>query len=166
MYTKKEYDALSPSERDSYIKTLLLKILEINKNGSTIPQITKKLNEYFGENYINRLTIWRHLELLNSTREAYKIEYGRVSVYYKNGIMIHHLFQKDIKLKNREYGFTFVKNLFGEEVYVQEKEMDKQGTSIICGGLNIPLSEIKEFISLLDKAKEEADRYVKQTQNV
>lgn len=163
MYTKSEYDALSPPDREAYIKTLLIKILKLNKNGVTIPQITKALNEYFGQNYISRLTIWRHLELFASTREAYKIEYG-VSVYYHNGIMIHHLFKKDFQLKNRKYGFIFVKNLFGDELYVQEKETNKHGTPVVAGGLNIPLTEIEKFADILGKAKGEAEDFLKKAE--
>jgi hypothetical protein len=142
MLTKNQFTAMASGEKERYTSKILKRILEQNQNGVTLGQIDK--NTYF-----NKATIWRHLEKLVTTREAYKLEFGRVSVYYANGKLIRPLFSEDITVGEKVYPIFFVRNNLGDFVYLQEKKEDRLGRAEVCGGLIIPLSQTETFAKRL-----------------
>src|SRR5437879_2621761 len=73
---QEEIKALRPSDRESYVESILQEILAINSRGVTISQVVDSTG-------FTRETVSKHLERLVTTREAYKLDRG-VSVFYKN----------------------------------------------------------------------------------
>ena len=159
LFTEEQFVVLTPAEKEKYITAVLKKILEVNPNGVTISQISKELD------YFSRASIWRHLELLSATREGYKLNFGKVAIYYPNGKQIHHVFQNDVKLGENLFGFFFVKNNFGEFLYIQEKKEDRLGMKEVCGGLVIPTSRIAEFVDSINKSCKEVEKYANSNTN-
>lgn len=153
LFTEEQFGSLTPIEKEKYVTGVLKKILEANPNGVTISQIAKELS------YFSRASVWRHLELLMATREGYRLDFGKVAIYYPNGKQIHHAFQNDVKLGDSIYGFFFVTNNFGDFLYIQEKKEDKLGMKEVCGGLVIPASDIPEFIETINKSFKEVEKY-------
>src|SRR5205807_8951877 len=74
----KEVISMRPQDREHYIEKIMLKILEMNPRGVTIPEIASRTGFY-------RDTVGKHLDKLVATREGYRVVRGNVSVYYKNG---------------------------------------------------------------------------------
>jgi len=62
-----EIKRLSPSDRDYYIRNVILEILELNKRGITVSQVSQKLP-------FSRPTIAKHLDILVAIGEGYKIQ--------------------------------------------------------------------------------------------
>lgn len=135
---KDQFSAMSPEEKERYTAKVLKRLLEMNPNGLTLGQVSEGT-------YFNRSSIWRHLEKLVTTRESYKLEFGRVSVYFANGKLIHSLFSEDIAVDGKTYPIFFVRNNLGDFVYIQEKQEDRLGRSDVCGGLVIPLKSVGVF---------------------
>lgn len=155
MLEEDNFKALPSNEKQTYIESLLNKILRLNPNGITISQIISALG------YFNKSTVWMHLENLVSIREAYKLEMGKTNVYYPNGQMIHPLLREDIEIDDKTFSFFAVKNNFGNFIYLQEKKKDRLGVATACGGLVIPLKNAEEFLEQFKKAVKEADDIVR-----
>jgi hypothetical protein len=154
---EEKFDALPAKEKEYYMRAVLLKILELNPNGISAPQIGRVT-------FFSRPTVWRHLENMVATREAYKLEFGKAVVYYPNGKMIHPLFSEDVVLDDKAYAFFFIKNNFGDFVYIQEKTEDRLGRTAVCGGLILPLTALDKFINRLERAKEEVVNFVTESE--
>lgn len=154
LLSQEQFKALASGEKERYTAKVLKRLLELNTNGLTLSQIAD--NSYF-----NRATIWRHLEKLVNTKESYKLEFGRVSVYYANGKMIHPLFSEDIKIENKTYPIFFVRNNLGDFAYIQEKQEDRFGRTEISGGLVIPLKHTHVFAERLLQVKDKAEEVLK-----
>lgn len=148
-----KFEVLPSTEKERYIRQALRTILELNRNGVTAPQIHRATG-------FSRPTVWRHLEQMTATREAYKLDYGHTAVYYANGKMLHHLFKEDLKIDDRSYAFILVSNNFGEFVYLQEKRLTRLGNAEIAGGLLIPVPAFEKFITALNHAHEEVEKHV------
>lgn len=136
--------SLSPSDRDRYMDRLLFQILELNQKGATIPEIEEATG-------LNRNTVTKHLDRLVSLREAFKIQRGILSIYYRNGRVVHaknieHKFAKD-----KRYSFFRLVNDEGKFVYIQEKEANVYGTVIVKGGIIIRDEDLFEFLNELQK---------------
>jgi biotin operon repressor len=143
-----QFKVMPALEKDSYLDKTLKKILDLNSNGITAPVIARALG-------VNASTIWRHLEKLTSTREGYKISYGKTTVYYPNGKMIHHFKKEDLILRDKAYSFFYVVNNFGKFMYLQEKKQDRLGASEVVGGLLIPVNKIGEFVNAIIESSKE-----------
>ena len=150
MLDEERFKALPSGDKQTYIESLLNKILRLNTNGITVSQIIGSIC------YFNKSTIWMHLENLVSTREAYKLEMGKTNVYYPNGKMVHPLLRDDIEIDGKTFLFFSVKNNFGDFIYLQERKKDRLGVASTCGGLIIPLKSAEEFLSQFKKAIKEA----------
>ena len=146
-----QFKVMPALEKDSYLDRVLRKILELNPNGITAPVIARALG-------INATTIWRHLEKLTSTREGYKISYGKTTVYYPNGKMIHHFKKEDLLLGDKAYSFFYVVNNFGKFMYLQEKKQDRLGASEVVGGLLIPINKVEEFVNAIMESSREINK--------
>lgn len=151
---QEQYKELASGEKERYTGKVLKKLLELNKNGLTLGQISEKT-------YFNKATIWRHLEKLVNTKEAYKLEFGRLSVYFSNGKLIHSLFSEDIKFENKTYPIFFVRNNLGDFIYLQEKQEDKFGRIEVIGGLVLPLKNAEIFAERLMQAEKKVKEVLK-----
>jgi len=148
-----KFEVLPSTEKERYIRQVLKAILDLNHNGVTAPQIHRAIG-------FSRPTVWRHLEQMTATHEAYKLDYGHTSVYYANGRMLRHLFKDDLKVNDRTYSFILVANNFGEFIYLQEKRLTRLGNVEVSGGLLIPVPAFEKFINALNHAHEEVEKHV------
>lgn len=140
---QEEIKSLRPKDRDAYISKLILDILELNINkGITIPEIVKNTK-------LNRITIAKHLNRLVSIREAYSVSRGKLTIYYKNGRIVHQTNMKDTYLQDRIYSFYRLKNEDGDFIYIQEKERDKYNRIVVKGGILIRDQDFVKFLSEL-----------------
>jgi predicted transcriptional regulator len=135
----KEVITMRPQDREHYIDKIILNILEMNPRGVTVSEIVRKTSFY-------RDTVAKHLERLVATREAYSIVRGNVTVYYKNGQVVHAIDVKDATSPHRTYTFYKLQNEDGKFVYVQEKELDEFRAVTVKGGIMIDARYAMEFI--------------------
>jgi len=139
----KEVITMRPQDREHYIDKIILSILEMNPRGVTISEIVRKTSFY-------RDTVSKHLERLVATREAYSIVRGNITVYYKNGQVVHATDVKDATSPNRTYTFYKLQNEDGEFVYIQEKELDEFRAVKVKGGIMIDARYALQFIRQLE----------------
>jgi len=143
--------SMSPTARDRYMERVILQILELNPQGATISEIAGKTGFY-------RATITKHLNRLVAIREAYKIQRGILSIYYKNGKVVHarnveHKFADD-----KRFSFFRLVNEEGKSVYIQEKETNNLGTVKVKGGIIIKDADFLEFMKELQKFMMEVEK--------
>lgn len=140
---QEEIKSLRPKDRDSYISKLIRDILTLNvAKGITIPEIVKRTK-------LNRVTVAKHLDRLVATREAYSVSRGKLTIYYKNGRIVHQTNLKDTYLKDRIYSFFRLRNEDGKFIYIQEKERDKYNRVVVKGGVLIRDQDFVKFLSEL-----------------
>lgn len=137
-----EIKALSPVERDSYIQSVILEILKMNPRGVTIYQISSKIP-------FSRPTIAKHLDVLVAIGEAYKVQRGNLSVYYKNGKIVHETDVKSTVVDDKIYTFYKLENAEGKFLYIQEKELDEFRSPRVKGGVMVNEKDIQSFFQEL-----------------
>jgi len=151
MRTQEEVLSMSPKDRDKYMEHIILKILEINQQGATIPEIA-------GATGLYRNTIAKHLNRLVAIREAYKIERGAVSIYYKNGKVSHAKNVEHSFANDKRYSFFRLLNDDEKSIYIQEKETNIFGTTKVKGGIIIRDENFLEFMKELQKFMVEVEK--------
>jgi DNA-binding transcriptional ArsR family regulator len=140
---KEEIRSLRPKDRDAYTSKLILDILELNiSKGITIPEIAQRTK-------LSRITIAKHLSKLVAMREAYSVSRGKLTIYYKNGRIVHQTNMKDTYLEDRIYSFYRLNNEDGNFIYIQEKERDKFNRVVVKGGILIRDQDFIKFLSEL-----------------
>jgi len=140
---QEEIKSLRPKDRDAYISKLILDILQLNAHkGITIPEVVKKTK-------LNRITISKHLNRLVSIREAYCVSRGKLTIYYKNGRIVHQTNMRDTYLDDRVYSFYRLKNEDGNFIYIQEKEQDRYNRVVVKGGILVRDQDFLRFLSEL-----------------
>jgi DNA-binding transcriptional ArsR family regulator len=144
MRTQEEVLSMSPKDRDKYMEHTVLEILKLNPQGVTISEITDATG-------LNRVTITKHLNRLLAIREAYRVERGSVSIYYKNGKVSHARTVEHSFANDKRYGFFRLINDNEKSIYIQEKETNAFGTVKVKGGIIIRDQEFFEFIKELQK---------------
>jgi len=142
--TQEDLQGLRPKDRDECIEKLLLQILELNPQGVTIGEVTEQTK-------INRNTVASHMKTLVAIREAYDISRGKLSVFYKNGKVVHarsteHKFPND-----RFYRFYRLENDQGRFIYVQERQLDEFRAVKVNGGIMINDKDFLHFLKELQK---------------
>ena len=135
----KEVISMRPQDRQHYVEKIMLRMLEMNARGVTIPEIAARTSFY-------RDTVAKHLEKLVATREAYRVTRGNVSIYYKNGQVVHATDVKDASSPNRTYSFYKLENEDGKFVYVQEKEVDEVRAVTVRGGIMVDARYAVQFL--------------------
>jgi len=138
----KEVVSMRPQDREHYVEKIILGILEMNPRGVTVSEIARKTSFY-------RDTVAKHLERLVATREAYSVMRGNVTVYYKNGQVVHATDVKDTTSSDRTYTFYKLENEDGKFVYIQEKELDEFRSVRVRGGIMIDARYALQFLKEL-----------------
>ena len=144
MRTPKQVLSMSPRDRDKYMEHIILEILKVNPQGATISEIVEATN-------LNRITITKHLNRLVAIREAYRVERGSVSIYYKNGKVSHARTVEHSFANDKRYSFFRLINDDEKSIYIQEKETNAFGTVKVKGGIIIRDQDFFEFIKELQK---------------
>lgn len=163
MRSREEVLSMSPRDRDKYMEHVILEMLRLNPRGATISEITDATGFY-------RDTIGKHLNRLTAIREAYKIERGAVSIYYKNGKILHaktveHSFKND-----KRFTFFRLQNEEEKSIYIQEKETNSLGTVKVKGGIVVRDEDFLEFMKelqnfIVEVEKIESDEQTKSKSN-
>ena len=146
IFAVEEIKRLSPSERDSYIQNTILEILGMNRH-VTISQLSKQLP-------FSRPTITKHLDMLTAIGEAYCIQMGNLSVYSKNGKIVHEADVQSIVVHDKAYVFYKLKNQEGDFLYIQEKYSDEFNAPRVKGGIMINSRDLPNFLERLQKFAE------------
>jgi len=89
--------------------------------------------------------------MLVALGEAYKIERGNLSIYYRNGKVIHESDLRSRRVGGRLYTFYKLENDEGQFIYIQEKEEDAFRSTKVKGGIMISLSDFPDFVRELEK---------------
>ena len=140
----KSLRSLRPKDRDQYVEKLILRILELNPQGVTISEIADHTE-------INRNTVSSHMKTLAAIREAYAINRGKLSIFYKNGKVVHarsteHKFPND-----RFYKFYRLVNEQGKFIYIQERQLDEFRAIKVKGGIMVKDEDFMHFMKELRK---------------
>lgn len=143
--TYEEIRSLPPHEKGRFIESSVQSLVQINKDrGLALSEIEKTTK--FPKN-----TLIKHVELLHSKRNIYKISRGRFSIYYPN-LTSNEVQFRDImygKGNSQRYGVRIVENIAGKHVLIQEREIDENGFVEDVGGVMIPLAKISELTNML-----------------
>ena len=135
-----EIKYLSPYEREEYIRNVLIELLSAKNNGITIPEAVELTR-------FNRVTLAKHLEYLTSIREAYKRKRGGVTIYFKNGRLVHPTSNREIFFEDKKYSFLRLENDEGEFIYIQENKKDDNDLYKVNGGIIIALKNFQDFLN-------------------
>jgi hypothetical protein len=147
-----ELNKMPPSERKRHIRTILLKIVNKNENGITVPTL-EKLTSF------DQRTISKHMEFLTAIREAYKLEMGNQIIYYPNGKLMHPSDNIEKQIGDKFYKFSLIENnIFGKFLYIQEREKDIFNAFVVKGGLVVEQDKINEFIESLKEVESHGNR--------
>jgi DNA-binding Lrp family transcriptional regulator len=130
---------MRPKDKERYIETVVLELLQVNPRGITIREVSDKTG-------FNRDTVAKHLERLVATREAYKTVRSNLSVYYRNGQVVHATDVKDASAPSRRYTFFKLENEEGKFYYIQEKEVDEFRAIRVKGGIFVNADYAMQFI--------------------
>lgn len=133
--------SMRPKDKDGCIQKLLLEILELNSQGITIAELMEQTR-------IHRNTLTGHMKTIVATREAYELKRGKLSVYYKNGKVVHAK-STECRFNDRFYKFFRLKNEQGNFVYVQERQMDEFRAIKVNGGIMIKDEDFLVFLKEL-----------------
>jgi hypothetical protein len=144
MLSSEEIQALKPTERENYVRSLIKSILSRNENGIMTSEMADATN-------LNRITVTKHLEYLVAIREAYKSDRGAGSIYYVNGRLIHPTDRLSIPIGNKVYEFFKLENAEGNFVFIQEKEQDELRSITVKGGIMIRCQDLFQFMDGLQK---------------
>jgi len=149
--TQEEVLSISPKDREKYMEHTILEILRLNLQGATVTEITEATG-------LNRVTITKHLNRLVAIREAYRIERGPVSIYYKNGKISHSRNVEHSFANDKRYSFFRLINDEEKSVYIQEKETNSFGTVKVKGGIIVKDEDFFEFMKELQKFMIEVEK--------
>lgn len=131
LYTEKEFEGLSQSQKEKHGEYVIKHILENAKESLIISQIKESVP------YLNEKTIQRYLDKLVNTNVAYKKLIGRTYIYYLNGRLLHESLKEDMQAGDKLYSFFHIKNPDGEFVFIQEKKKGDFKDFSITGGILI-----------------------------
>ncbi|MEK6884731.1 MAG: hypothetical protein AABY22_34180 [Nanoarchaeota archaeon] len=131
LYTEKEFNGLSQSQKEKHCEYVIKRILENAKDGVIISQIKELIP------YLNEKTIQRHLDKLVNTNVSYKKLIGRAYLYYLNGRLLHQSLKEDMQAGDKLYSFYHIKNPDGEFIFIQEKKRGDFRDFSTTGGILI-----------------------------
>jgi hypothetical protein len=150
---KTEYLKLPPTERELYVREILLQTVRKNENGVTVGLLAKRLP-------FDSRTIEKHLSILTYTNQIYSVMVGSTQLFLPNSIPMHPAKKQSFQTKSREYTAYVLVNRLGEFVFIQEKKKT-EFTKEIGGGILIPLTDFDEFVKFLDGFKSDIKSFKK-----
>lgn len=139
---EKEIESMRPREKQRYIESVILKVLERSPRGATISEIESRT--HFARN-----TVTKHLNRLVATRQATRAVRSGVSIYYRNGNVVAAIDYRDRTNPDHFYTLMKLRNEDGDFVYVQEKEVDELRSIKVRGGVMIAASVAPGFVKRL-----------------
>ncbi len=148
---KQEVRELAPHQRDTYTQNAILRILERSPKGVTVSEVATITG-------FSRPTVSKHLDILVAIGEAYKAERSNLSVYHKNGKVVHWVETRSVTTPEKTYTFYVLDNNDGKFVYIQEKESDLFNSSKVKGGVTIGLKDISTIRRMLEELSVEVEK--------
>ena len=142
--SRDELRSLRPKDKNQYIQKLILQILEMNNQGVTVSELSEQTN-------IHRNTLSSHIKTLIATREAYAIKRGKISIFYKNGKVVHAKSTEQKFPNDRFYRFYRLENEHGKFIYIQERQLDEFRAVKVKGGIMIDDRDFVKFMNELQK---------------
>jgi hypothetical protein len=139
MLPKQKVESMRPREKQKYIEHIILEVLKRNPLGATVPELQRKTP--FAKN-----TLLKHLNRLVATRQAARVDRGKISFYYRNGSVSNSMDFRDKTNLDHYYTFMQLDNNEGEFIYVQEKEVDELRSIKVRGGIMINATVAPEFV--------------------
>ena len=141
LYSEKEFEGLTQSQQEKHREHIIRQILNNSKEGITVPTI-KRLVPYLG----NEKTIRTYLEKYVNTNLGYGKAFGRVTVYYPNGRLLHEILEENVPIGKKVYSFIHMKNPEGEFIYIQEKKRNELNALTVSGGIIINKEAFNSFV--------------------
>jgi DNA-binding transcriptional ArsR family regulator len=151
MISPKDLKNMRPKDRDEAVQKLLLNVLDLNSQGVTIGELEEQTR-------ISRPTLSSHMKTLVATREAYENKRGKLSVFYKNGKVVHAK-STECKFNDRFYKFFRLKNPKGKFIYIQERQIDEFRSTKVNGGIMIKYEDFVPFLKELQNFGIEVSKY-------
>lgn len=142
MISQEELKTLRPKDKDECVEKLILQILEMNNQGVTIGELSNQTR-------IHRNTLASHMKTLVATREAYVIKRGKISIFYKNGKVVHARSTEQKFPNDRFYRFYRLENEQGKFIYIQEGQLDEFRAVKVKGGIMIDDRDFMKFVKEL-----------------
>ena len=146
---EEQFKNLPPSDKSLYMEKIIGQILDLNVNAGVT------IRDVLDNTYFDRRGVSKYLEKQVARRFAYKVQQGKTIVYFKNGRLIHHLFNRNIELEDKLYSFKALFNGNQIMIYIQENRKNKLGVIEEGGGILIPLKHMKEFSDYVSKVENE-----------
>ena len=141
---RSEIKRFSPRRRDTYIQNAIVRILDRVANGVTVSEVSSATG-------FSRPTVSKHLDILVATGEAYKNERGNLSIFYKNGKVVHEEESQSISTPDKVYTFYILQNGDGRFLYIQEKEMDEHRSVTVRGGITISMKDLPSVMKRIEE---------------
>jgi hypothetical protein len=142
MLARQKVESMRPREKQKYIEHVILEVLKRNPRGVTISELQAKTP--FARN-----TLMKHLNRLVATRQASRLDRGKISIYYRNGSVQNAVDFRDKTDLDHLYTFMQLENEDGQFVYIQEKEVDEFRSIKVKGGIMINATVAPEFLAKL-----------------
>jgi hypothetical protein len=156
LYSEKEFEGLSPEQREQHLENSIRKILLNAADGVTVSHIASLIP------YASGKTIQRYLDKLINTNFGYKKLIGNTFIYYHNGRLMHEAIKENIPIGNKSYSFYYIKNPEGDYVFIQEKKRNELNAVTISGGVIVEKQQFAEFLEHLNDINNKLDQYNKE----
>jgi len=145
-----EYQKMAPQEKETYIKEVLRKTLQLNPHGLTISQLKDALG-------YDRRIIEKHLEIMKVTNEVYTVRLGSNVIYIANHKAMREATSQSRKFGDYEYQVYTLKNRLGDFAIIQQRNLRKESPDI-AGSIQLPLENLEEFVNYLRKTIVDMER--------
>jgi predicted transcriptional regulator len=145
-----EYQKMSPQEKETYIKEVLKKTLQLNPHGLTVTQLRDALQ-------YDRRIIEKHLAIMKMTNEVYTVTLGSNVLYIPNHKAMREATSQTRRFGDYEYQVFTLKNRLGDFVVLQQKNIKKDSQDI-AGSLQLPLKDFKDYVEYLRKTITDLER--------
>jgi len=141
LYSEKEFEGLTQYQQGKHREHIIKQILENSKEGTTV-QTIKSLVPYLG----NEKTIRAYLDKYVNINLGYEKSFGRVTVYYPNGRLLHDVLEENVPIGKKVYSFIHLKNPEGEFIAIQEKKRNELNALTLSGGIIINKEAFPSFV--------------------
>lgn len=141
LYSEKEFEGLTQYQQEKHREHVIRQILQKSKEGITVPTI-KRIVPYLG----NEKTIRTYLEKYVNTNLGYSKAFGRVTIYYPNGRLLHEVLEENVPIGKKVYSFIHMQNPEGEFISIQEKKRNELNALTVSGGIIINKEAFPLFV--------------------